>query len=167
MSKEERPDTPTQSPKMFSLTRSIIHDCPAIVIDDSLVNVGKTARIIALKGATQEDAALIVDALRATRCKESGHVWVGTGDDRVVCGDCDAEKGTVESEMRQRAFEEKPVAWMVKLKSGVESLVYDIDRLELQEGDFAYPLFREVYTQAQLDAAKATAERRHKKLRIE
>lgn len=89
---------------MYSLTRSIIYDCPAIVIDDSLVKIGNAARVIVLKGATQEDAALIANALRATRCAEHGHVWVGTGDERVVCGDCDAPR-LASSETAKQVFQ--------------------------------------------------------------
>src|SRR4051812_29752990 len=53
----------------------------------------------------------------------------------------------------RRQFEEQPFAWAVKLESGVESLVYHPieGTLELKDGDVAYPLFREVYTQEQLD----------------
>lgn len=83
-------DKRREEPTMYSLTR--IHGCPTIAIDD-----GNVERTVSLNGATQEEAALIVDALRATRCKDSGHVWVGTGDERVVCGDCGAERETARS----------------------------------------------------------------------
>ena len=68
-----------------------------------------------------------------------------------------------------RAFEKEPFAWAVKLASGVESLVYHPieGALDLQPGDVAYPLFREVYTQAQLDAADAEAKRLVGGLKVE
>lgn len=49
----------------YRLTRSIIYDCPALVIDTSLEALAKTARIIVLKGATQADAELILSAMLA------------------------------------------------------------------------------------------------------
>jgi hypothetical protein len=68
-----------------------------------------------------------------------------------------------------RDFEDQPFAWAVKLKSGVESLVYHpiAEALELEAGDVAYPLYREIYTQEGLDAAKAEAERLVSGIRVE
>ena len=68
----------------------------------------------------------------------------------------------------QRSFEKEPFAWAVKLKSGVESLVYHpIESIGLEPGDVAYPLYRELHTQSQLDAAIAKAVELTKGLRIE
>jgi hypothetical protein len=50
-------------PSLFSLSRSIIHKCPALVWPQSfLESLGGVANIIPLKGATDAQAAFIVDA---------------------------------------------------------------------------------------------------------
>jgi hypothetical protein len=50
----------------FSLTRSIIHDCPALKLPQTwLQKLGNTARIVALRGADDELAQALVDRLNA------------------------------------------------------------------------------------------------------
>lgn len=47
----------------FVLTRSVIHDCPAIKLPQNFVQqLGNTAQIVVLKGATDEIANFIVSA---------------------------------------------------------------------------------------------------------
>lgn len=47
----------------FVLTRSVIYDCPAIKLPQNFVQqLGNTAQIVVLKGATDEIANFIVSA---------------------------------------------------------------------------------------------------------
>jgi hypothetical protein len=76
------------------------------------------------------------------------------------------------SAIRARAFEDSPVAWLIERVEG-DKLWHEVvlspltDDTYMNEGDAAYPLFREVYTQEALDQSKREAHELHKGLRIE
>lgn len=56
----------------YELGKSIIHECPALKMPQTLTEkVGATRRIIALKGATDEDARLILAALVSPTHKQA------------------------------------------------------------------------------------------------
>lgn len=46
------------------------------------------------QGKAEARAEAAPSATRRTTCVQDGHVWVGTGDDRVVCDDCGLERGS-------------------------------------------------------------------------
>lgn len=73
----------------------------------------------------------------------------------------------------QRQFEEKPVAWLIQRPDTVgEGRQYEVtltpltDDTYMDEGDVAYPLYRQVYTQEALDEADKRSAERHAKLRL-
>jgi hypothetical protein len=53
-------------PALYKLTRSIIHDCPALVLPQSFIEkLGNCAQIVVLKGASQEIADALLAKLNA------------------------------------------------------------------------------------------------------
>lgn len=113
------------------------------------------------------------------RCQPCGRITSDEG----RCPDC-PDRGTEPPPPQEarapsatsRAFEEKPSAWLIERPRGAgkqQKMEYQVvlspltDDTFMDEGDCAYPLFREVYTQERLDEAERVAGERHKKLRVE
>jgi hypothetical protein len=105
------------------------------------------------------------------QCSASSETKATGGEDFLYPGP-PARKSSAPSAIRARAFEDSPVAWLIERVEG-DKLRHEVvlspltDDTYMDEGDAAYPLFREVYTQEALDQSKREAHELHKGLRIE
>ena len=65
----------------FELTRSIIHNCPALALPQSFAEqMGGVAQLVVLKGATPEVAQFIADACNAACIAADAAIAKATGE---------------------------------------------------------------------------------------